>query len=127
MKMYDTPQSVEKYLDRELACSCGRTHYVPIKAVEVRPGAIEAVPELTEKLGYQKPYILCDQITYKIAGAKAENGKLLTNGGRVLGAVETADTLASAVEKAYGLVSRISFGNAYYRHDIGARALKAGE
>lgn len=73
MKMYDTPQSVEKYLDRELACSCGRTHYVPIKAVEVRPGAIEAVPELTKKLGYQKPYILCDQITYKIAGAKAES------------------------------------------------------
>ncbi len=62
-----------------------------------------------------------------VAGAKLEGGKLLTNGGRVLGATAVADTLASAIEGAYALVSRISFENAFYRHDIGARAMKAME
>ena len=62
-----------------------------------------------------------------VAGAKLEEGKLLTNGGRVLGATAVADTLASAIEGAYALVSRISFENAFYRHDIGARAMKAME
>ncbi len=69
-----------------------------------------------------------DEISDKvyIAGAKIENGKLLTNGGRVLGATDTAETLAEAIEKAYNLVDKISFENAYYRHDIGAKAMKAG-
>ena len=62
-----------------------------------------------------------------IAGAKLDGGKLLTNGGRVLGATAVEDTLADAVKTAYGYVGKISFGNAYYRHDIGQRALKATE
>lgn len=35
MKMYETTQSVEKYLNVKLECSCGRTHYAPIKDVDV--------------------------------------------------------------------------------------------
>ena len=62
-----------------------------------------------------------------IAGAKAEDGKLLTNGGRVLGVTETADTLGKAIGKAYDSVKKIQFGNAFYRKDIGARALRAAE
>ncbi len=62
-----------------------------------------------------------------IAGAKLENEKLLTSGGRVLGVTAVADTLKEAVEKAYSLVSEINFKNAYYRHDIGKRALAAKE
>ena len=54
-----------------------------------------------------------------------KDGKLLTNGGRVLGATATADTLENAIKDAYKLVEQISFENAYYRHDIGARALLA--
>ena len=60
-----------------------------------------------------------------IAGAKAQDGKLLTNGGRVLGVTEIADSLEDAIKNAYASVEKISFGNAFYRHDIGARALKA--
>ncbi len=60
-----------------------------------------------------------------IAGAKAENGKLLSAGGRVLGAVATAGTLREAIENAYGLARRIHFENAYMRKDIGKRALLA--
>ena len=60
-----------------------------------------------------------------VAGAAIKNGELVTAGGRVLGATATADTLADAIKGAYGLVERIDFENAYYRHDIGQRALKA--
>lgn len=60
-----------------------------------------------------------------VAGAKLEDGKLLTNGGRVLGVTQTGDTLAQAIDKAYAKVRTVSFGNAYYRHDIGKKALMA--
>lgn len=58
-----------------------------------------------------------------VAGAKLDGNVLKTAGGRVLGAVATAKTLKDAVEKAYGVVDKISFENAYYRKDIGKRAL----
>ena len=38
-----------------------------------------------------------------------------------------ADSLQQAIDDSYGMVKQIEFQNAYYRHDIGARALKAGE
>jgi len=62
-----------------------------------------------------------------VAGASLKDGKLLTNGGRVLGATAIADTLPEAIKASYAMVEKISFNNAYYRHDIGARALAALE
>lgn len=62
-----------------------------------------------------------------VAGASSKDGKMLTSGGRVLGVTETADTLSEAVRKSYKSVEKIKFDNAYYRHDIGARALLAAE
>ena len=62
-----------------------------------------------------------------VAGAKKENGKLLTAGGRVLGVTECAETLEAAVKKAYETVNEVSFDNAYYRKDIGKRALMCGK
>ena len=62
-----------------------------------------------------------------VAGAAIKNGVLVTSGGRVLGATAIANTLEDAIKCAYGLVDRISFENSYYRHDIGARAMKALE
>ena len=61
-----------------------------------------------------------------VAGAKKQGDKLLTNGGRVLGATATAENLETAIKEAYKLVDKIKFDNAYYRNDIGSRALKAG-
>ena len=61
-----------------------------------------------------------------VAGASLKDGKLLTNGGRVLGATAIADSLEKAIEGAYEMVKTIHFDNAYYRNDIGAKALKAG-
>ncbi len=62
-----------------------------------------------------------------IAGAKCKDEKLVTGGGRVLGAVACGDTLEGAIASAYDLVSHIHFDNAYYRSDIGKRALAAKE
>ncbi len=62
-----------------------------------------------------------------VAGAKEENGRLLTSGGRVLGVVATADTLRGAIDEAYAQVEKVHFDNAFYRHDIGARALQASQ
>ncbi len=62
-----------------------------------------------------------------VAGATDQDGTLLTNGGRVLGATAVANTLADAIRDAYALVGRIHFDNAYYRKDIGARAMRATE
>ncbi len=60
-----------------------------------------------------------------VAGASLKDGTLLTNGGRVLGATAIADTLEAAIDTAYSYVKTISFDNAYYRNDIGQRALAA--
>jgi len=60
-----------------------------------------------------------------VAGAKTDGGNLLTAGGRVLGVTETAPTLKEAIDKAYETVKDVHFDNAYYRNDIGQRALKA--
>ena len=62
-----------------------------------------------------------------VAGAAVKEGKLVTNGGRVLGATAVADTLKSAIDGAYAMVQKIHFENAYYRNDIGQRALRAKE
>ncbi|MDE7390135.1 MAG: phosphoribosylamine--glycine ligase, partial [Lachnospiraceae bacterium] len=70
---------------------------------------------------------LADNADYYVAGARLENGKLLTNGGRVLNVVATADTLVNAVADAYKAVESITFENAYCRRDIGQRALMAKE
>ena len=60
-----------------------------------------------------------------VAGAKEKDGKLLTSGGRVLGVTAIADTLQEAIDSSYKMVEQIRFDNAFYRHDIGQRALKA--
>ena len=62
-----------------------------------------------------------------VAGAKDVEGKLLTDGGRVLGVTNIANTLKEAIELSYKDVKTINFEGAYYRNDIGAKALKVLE
>jgi phosphoribosylamine--glycine ligase len=82
--------------------------------------------------GYPQSYEKGFEITFKtskknvfVAGANLENGKLYTNGGRVLGVTAVAKDLKTAIKKSYKKVQKIHFINAYYRKDIGKRALKA--
>ena len=60
-----------------------------------------------------------------VAGAKLENGKLVTAGGRVTGTTAIADSLADAIKEAYRLSDGVKFEGAYRRTDIGKRALDA--
>ncbi len=59
------------------------------------------------------------------AGTEIKNGKLVTNGGRVLGVTAAADTLKEAKNKAYAALAKIKFDGIYYRHDIADKALKS--
>ena len=62
------------------------------------------------------------------AGTRLEGGRVLTDGGRVLGVTAWDDTLALAKARAYEAVERIHWSGAMYRTDIGAKGLrKAGE
>ncbi len=88
--------------------------------------ASDGYPAHYEK-GY--PITIPDDIASDVyvAGAARKDGQIVTSGGRVLGVTAVADTLRDALTAAYGKVERIRFDNAYYRGDIGQRALKALE
>ncbi len=58
------------------------------------------------------------------AGTKMENGVTVTDGGRVLGVTALGDTLLEAKQNAYDAVKKIHFQGAFYRSDIGDKALK---
>ncbi len=60
-----------------------------------------------------------------VAGAKIKDGKLVTGGGRVLGVTEVGACLNCAINAAYKTVETVKFENAYYRKDIGQKALAA--
>lgn len=61
------------------------------------------------------------------AGTALKQDTLVTSGGRVLGVSAVAETLSDALALAYQRVDTIHFDNAYFRHDIGRRALAAGK
>ncbi len=57
------------------------------------------------------------------AGTKKDNGKILTNGGRVLGVTALGDTLESAITNAYAAAEKISWPHKFCRKDIGKKGL----
>lgn len=88
--------------------------------------ASKGYPEKYEK-GYEIviPSEIKDDVF--VAGAKSVDGKLISDGGRVLGVTSVADDLKDAVAASYAKVKKIRFDNGYYRSDIGKRALSAKE
>lgn len=100
-----------KFSDKSACCVIMASEGYPVK---YEKGYEITIPEEVEDNVY-------------VAGAKLENGKLLTNGGRVLGVTKIADTLEQAIALSYNAVEKVCFGNAYYRHDIGQKALKCKE
>ncbi len=58
------------------------------------------------------------------AGTKAEGGKILANGGRVLDVSAIGRTVSEARSRAYEAVSRIRWPEGFCRHDIGWRAVE---
>jgi phosphoribosylamine--glycine ligase len=63
-----------------------------------------------------------DDVQVFMAGAKQQDGQLVTSGGRVLCVVASGATMTEARDRVYENVGRISFEGAHYRTDIGAGA-----
>ena len=90
---------------------------------------------VTASAGYPESYEKGFEITMTeeaeahtyVAGAKLENGKLVTSGGRVTGTTAVADTLEKAIAEAYRIADGVQFEKAYRRSDIGQRALAANK
>ena len=61
------------------------------------------------------------------AGTSKKNGKIVSNGGRVLGVTAIGDDLKSAINASYKAVDCIQWSKCYYRRDIGAKAMKRFE
>lgn len=75
-------------------------------------------------MDFGKAEALPDVIVYH-AGTALKDGTLVTSGGRVLGVTATGKDLETALQKAYAAVEEIHFDGAFYRKDIGQRALAA--
>lgn len=85
--------------------------------------ASKGYPESYEK-GYEIKGL--ENLTSKIyhMGTKETDGKIYTNGGRLLLICEEADTLEEAISKVYENVEKIECDNIFYRTDIGHFSLK---
>ena len=81
-------------------------------------------PEAYEK-GYEIKIAPSVIDSVYVAGAVLDGERLLTAGGRVLGVTAVKDNLREAVAEAYKRVELVTFDNAFYRKDIGKRALNA--
>ena len=77
------------------------------------PGSYEKGKEVTGLEG----------VDYLDAGVRHENGKVYTNGGRVLNLVARADTLEAARQVVYENAQKVDFAGKTYRKDIGADAV----
>jgi phosphoribosylamine--glycine ligase len=87
--------------------------------------ASKGYPEAFEK-GFAITGIECvpDNVVVFHSGTRLHDGKLQTNGGRVLCVTSTAQSLHASIASAYQGASIIRFSNAYFRMDIGQKGLK---
>jgi len=88
-----------------------------VMAAKGYPGSYEKGKEIT---GLDEAAALPDVVVFH-AGTKGSAGKVLTNGGRVLGVTATGPDTPSAISKAYEAVAKIKWDGIHYRKDIGHR------
>ena len=126
-------QVVLPLLESDLLTVMQATTNGTLAETEVKFANKHACCVVTASAGYPESYEKGFEITFTpeaesctfVAGAKLEDGKLLTSGGRVTGTTAVADTLADAVKEAYRIADGVQFKNAYRRSDIGRKALQA--
>ena len=126
-------QVVLPLLESDLLTVMQATTNGTLEETEVKFADKHACCVVTASKGYPESYQKGFEITFTpeaeahtyVAGAKLEDGKLLTSGGRVTGTTAVADTLADAVKEAYRIADGVQFENAYRRSDIGQKALQA--
>jgi phosphoribosylamine--glycine ligase len=82
------------------------------------PGKYEKGKDI---IGWERKF--GDDVIIFHAGTKLVNAKVVTNGGRVLGVTALGNNIREAIKRAYSAVGKITFDGAYYRKDIGYKAL----
>jgi len=90
-----------------------------VLAAEGYPGAVERgrrIDGLEHLAGWAQGMVFH-------AGTRIDDGRLVTDGGRVLGVTALGDTIDAAVAEAYAAVDRIRWPGMHFRRDIGHRAL----
>ncbi len=104
--------------------------------VRIRWSPRPAVCVVMASKGYPGPYAKGEVITgieeaerlgavvFHAGTRRDESGRIVTNGGRVLGVTATGDDLPAAVSSAYRAVRCIQWSGACYRRDIAAKALR---
>jgi len=115
--------------DYLIACTEGRLSEMPKPSWKKK----SAVCVVLASEGYPESYPKGEEITgvdsiseesfVFNAGTKKQDGKILTNGGRVLGVTALGDTLESAIANAYVAAEKISWLHKYCRKDIGKKGL----
>ncbi|MBQ8882327.1 MAG: phosphoribosylamine--glycine ligase, partial [Clostridia bacterium] len=126
-------QVVLPLLKSDLLTIMQATTFGTLADTEVEFSADSACCVVMASNGYPQAYEKGFEITIPseindkvfVAGASLKDGKLVTSGGRVLNVTATASTLQGAIDLAYERVKTVKFENAYYRKDIGARAMQA--
>ena len=51
-------------------CECGRHHVCALQYLKIGRGAVESVPEMLAAMGKKRPFVVCDQNTYEVAGRR---------------------------------------------------------
>jgi len=126
-------QVVLPLLESDLLTVMQATTNGTLAETEVRFADKHACCVILASNGYPGSYKKGFEITFTdealahtyVAGAKLENSKLVTSGGRVTGTTAIAESLEDAIHEAYRISKGVAFDGAYCRSDIGQRALKA--
>lgn len=102
--------------------------------MELKQSALTAVTVMAVSGGYPGSYAKGKEIGGNLnpddsmlfhAGTKvADDGRLLTSGGRVIAVSSLGDTIADALSKSYRNIEAIDFDGKYYRRDIGRDLMK---
>ena len=126
-------QVVLPLLESDLLTIMQATTNGTLADTEVKFATKHACCVVTASAGYPLSYEKGFEITMTeeaekatfVAGAKLQDGKLVTSGGRVTGTTAVADSLEAAIKEAYRLADGVQFEKAYRRSDIGQRGLAA--
>lgn len=122
------PRMKTDLLDVIIACTHGKLGKTEIQFDDdVRCTVVLASGGYPESYEKGKEITGLDEVENAIvfhAGTKEVDGKIYTNGGRVLNIVGSGSDLKSAIENTYAEVKKVHFEKAYYRNDIGAKGLE---
>ena len=122
-------------LRSDLAALCLSAFDGSLESIEIEWDSRASLGVVMASDGYPESYITGDPITgldsilgenSKVfhAGTTLDEKNIVTNGGRVLCAVALGKNVTEAAANAYDIAEKIDWEGAFYRHDIGYRAIK---